>query len=148
VRRAAYFTSRFFKELRKLTEKASDLPAEVLRVLPLIDSGQLRMEKVTASESRSWIHYYFRLGSKTQSISKRKGYRVHAIVGRTEIRLFTIYEAHHKRHFISEDEKKAIKKALERETVSDLCAEWFTCDDLVETFISGADLGEAGSDEC
>jgi len=148
VRRAAYFTSGFFGELRKLARKASDLPAEVLRVLPLTDSGELTMKEVTASTSRSWIHYCFRLGSKTQSMGKREGYRVHAIVGRTEIRLFTIYEAHHKRHFISEDEKKAIKKALEKETVSDLGAEWFTCDDLVETFISGADLGEAGSDEC
>lgn len=135
MNRVVYFTRRFFNEMKKLVKKAPDLPAEILRILPLIDSGHFPMTLVSASSSRSWLHCYFRIGSKTQAMGKRKGYRVQVIKGLSEMRFFCIYLGHDNQDFISEEDKKAIKKAIEADTVSELSCEWYMRDDIVEEFI-------------
>lgn len=136
MRKEAFFSSRMAKELKKLVATASDLPAEILRLLPALETGLYPMSVIRRSANGSWTHYKIRIRSKLQAVGKREGYRAHAVIGPSEMRFFCIYIAHGKQDNINPKDRKAIALAIESETVSELSGEWFTLDDFVEKFLS------------
>jgi mRNA-degrading endonuclease RelE of RelBE toxin-antitoxin system len=131
-----YFSSEFYKELERLFDEAPDLPIEVAKLIPLLEA-QLHSNSVIVvrrSKSGKWIHYKCRARSKSKAVGKREGFRIHVVVGPTEIRFVCVYIAHEDKDDISGKENKAIAAAMEDEAAKALSKKWYSVDDFKRKF--------------